>query len=380
MDKILIAAAIFLSGCAAAPPRTEGPPPRPAPLVQAEQAFRQGAYLRATQLLTQFIGHDIGSPHLSEAEWLLAQSYLALGRTEAVGELRRYLANYPHGAHAEEARQRLGRIEAGRPPTPSRVIDLTTAAAVPEGFLKSWREAGFTGGLVTASQALRAPLAQKFGEAGLEIWVLMDLQAGGVEPKASNTDEPVEPEASNIGEERWIRLMRRLAAQPIDLVAFVPEILSGNRDGDPQERERFFVLFGERYGTDDRANWHWAGWRSREAARLAARLKETGRSVRPGLRVAMLLPSEAITRPRDTLLYRFQDLLELSRYQFDVYLIQLAPSDRALEVGRRGADLLGPGPEIVLAQSDGDEAAVRHEGFGTLVASQRWLGRLGFPP
>lgn len=122
---------MLLQGCGGATNRVL-PPPRfanaeiEASYKDGEVALLNGDYVKARRVLMEIISRFPGENDLAQVQWLLAKSYDLEGRTlEAVSEYKRFLANFPDHPNAQDADDRIRRLEQvarQKPKKPVRVI------------------------------------------------------------------------------------------------------------------------------------------------------------------------------------------------------------------------------------------------------------------
>jgi len=120
----VLSAAMLLPGCGWL---TRRPPPPPTfangdietSYKNGEIALLNGDYIKARRALMQIISRFPGENDLAQVQWLIAKSYDLEGRTsEALSEYKRFLANYPDHPNAQDAEDRIHRLEQVVPPRP----------------------------------------------------------------------------------------------------------------------------------------------------------------------------------------------------------------------------------------------------------------------
>ena len=117
----VLSAALLLPGCGwvtrrAAPPPTFANADIEASYKKGAIALLNGDYVKARRALMQIISRFPGENDLAQVQWLIAKSYDLEGRArEALSEYKRFLANYPDHPNAEDAEDRIHRLEQAVP-------------------------------------------------------------------------------------------------------------------------------------------------------------------------------------------------------------------------------------------------------------------------
>ena len=140
---IVILSVLALSACA-----TIGTDPATPPeFHEAMIAFRQGDFERAERLFNQTIAKHIGSPFLSEAQWMQARSIE--GRSDlrrALIQYRLFVKNYPTHEHRSEAALKISELEQNKlyPRRKNFEVNLAALLTLSErtsvAFLERWIE------------------------------------------------------------------------------------------------------------------------------------------------------------------------------------------------------------------------------------------------
>ena len=113
----VLSAAMLLPGCGwvtmrAAPPPTFANADIEASYKNGEIALLNGDYIKARRALMQIISTFPGENDLAQVQWLIAKSYDLEGRaSQAISEYKRFLANYPDHPNAQDAEDRIHRLE-----------------------------------------------------------------------------------------------------------------------------------------------------------------------------------------------------------------------------------------------------------------------------
>ncbi len=384
----LVLIVFFLSGCLRVPALPDRPDRMErksadnqgwTELVEGVRLYEAGRYPEAARRFLHIIESYPGSPLLTEAQWLLAKSYLADGRREsAVRELRHFLENNPKGAHETEARALLFRLVQSDQKTVAATWSPDGGLSLEEAIRAFEREGA--NAVVIPSYGKRAgheglyyrsstgPLIddrlQEWIDAahrvGFRVIVEMPIRrmpwAFRQHPEWRDRQYDVaRREIRSIEKldlfqaevkEGVLQLYRDLAAYPIDAI-YIPDLAYGIGEGwSPsalRDYETLFLelpqpeeIYGERVADpvsrpSDRFPprfWHWVGWRSRYLSGFLKDLQGAVRPLRPDVRWMIGLPDLAVTDPIEGLSTTSIDLLDLKRTETDFYIF-LPDSNRS---------------------------------------------------
>lgn len=340
-------AVLLLAACLPLAPAPRAPDDRL--LAGGRAAYARGEYARAAAIFQDVIARHPGAAVLSEAQWMLAQSYDAQKRVrDALAEYRRFAVNYPTSVHAREARLRIPELEAQlQPPAPARsegAGGVETTVHTTDARLDALRAQGV--GLLVVAVAgggadgeaeragvwFRSQLAPVLGDAlagfvtraharGFRVLArvpVRDLPWLG--ERGAWLDRRAEPGGA-LAPVGWLNLwepevQRYLAALYVEVAAAGVDglIMFDDVATDPADemnaaaRAGFAAAFGRSVAPADLspttkggAFWRWAGWKVRERLQILRRVVEPARAAYPRLGWCMVFPMTAASAPHRAL-------------------------------------------------------------------------------
>lgn len=392
-------------------------------LHEAYRAFVQERYATAVLFFRRFIERASDSPRRAEAHWWLGRALEASGdMSGAMAEYRAAASGRPAGQwngalYEAQALQRLDELRrhpaTQSAPTLERAlyIGLDDLSAVDDrgSWLQELKAAGATSVILELSpsvmsgnrvavEALQRRAAEIHG-AGLAVWMSVNLHTGGGVPlqaewmakqigehhgEAARPDI-AHPEYQALMEDR-IWSLARAGADGLFLAARSAPGFA--QDASPQSADIFTSSFGLPLTMSDLASrpsvqpeqgeipyWRWVGWRARQYAAFAQRLRTKLREVNPAAGLLVEVHEAAVEAPLQALEQYGEDLAELAqRAGASIAVRSTGPQGEALfeKLGQQLGAMERVWGEIPVEVGTGrSPAAQLGPAFGRTIASSR---------